>query len=657
MPKDEGARLMALSRLAILDTPPEEVFDRITRLAARALGVPIALVSLVDQTRQWFKSCVGLQVAETAREISFCGHVVFNREGLIVADASIDQRFADNPLVTGEPKIRAYMGVPIFTGDAQPIGTLCVMDTEPRPFDEQDLAVLQDFAAMVEDAIHARELAQSAKQTVQFAQTQEQLFRDSFEQAGVGMVHLSMNGLVLRANQRTCEILGYERGAMHLLSVVDMTHPDDLTRATQSFRDLVAGKVASYRIQKRILRSDGTQLWAELTVTLRHTVSGSADYVIATVEDISAQKHVASDQSAAWKSITALLDQNTRLMREHNATSRGQVEDLIAAESRQRDAERRFRAIADGVPAMISYWNRGLRCEFANAAYREWFKVTPDDAVGMHMRDLMGPTLFALNEPHALATLEGIPQHFERRFVKPDGSYSFVEARYAPDRDEAGNIKGFFTLVTDITTLVSSRLALESSNAKLVRESGTDFLTGLANRREFNDQCEVAAAACAENGTPYSLIVIDLDDFKLINDRFGHDVGDKVLHAIGKVLREGLRGRQDVAARLGGEELAVLCMGALSELDLRATAERIRSRINAESLNTVKGLVQFTASFGVAQSMERDAGWKNVFERADAALYRAKESGKDRVVYGRPVLPGNTGRCKTMKLVARDSKS
>ena len=113
LPPDEAMRLAALRSLNILDTPAEERFDRITRLAQRLFDVPIALVSLVDTNRQWFKSCQGLDASETPRSISFCGHAILEDGPLIIEDATKDQRFADNPLVTGPPDIRFYTGQPL----------------------------------------------------------------------------------------------------------------------------------------------------------------------------------------------------------------------------------------------------------------------------------------------------------------------------------------------------------------------------------------------------------------------------------------------------------------------------------------------------------------------------------------------------------------
>lgn len=149
-PDDEQTRLAALHALKILDTPPEERFDRVTRLAAALFRVPVALVSLVDANRQWFKSCVGIESRETSREVSFCAHAVADREMLVVTDALRDPRFADNPLVTDEPHVRFYAGAPLFLPQGACTGTLCLVDTRPRDFSAEDRARLLDLADIVE---------------------------------------------------------------------------------------------------------------------------------------------------------------------------------------------------------------------------------------------------------------------------------------------------------------------------------------------------------------------------------------------------------------------------------------------------------------------------------------------------------------------------
>jgi CheY-like chemotaxis protein len=150
MPVNEDARLAALKKLEILDTDPEERFDRIARIASESFDVPIALVSLVDHDRQWFKSCVGLSAKETPRDMAFCAHAILENRLLIVPDAFLDPRFADNPLVSGEPHVRFYAGCPLKLPDGNLIGTLCLIDSRPRQLDNRKINLLKDLGKLVE---------------------------------------------------------------------------------------------------------------------------------------------------------------------------------------------------------------------------------------------------------------------------------------------------------------------------------------------------------------------------------------------------------------------------------------------------------------------------------------------------------------------------
>jgi len=146
LPRNEDQRLQVLYDLLLLDTPPEERFDRIVEFASTEFDVPICLISLVDRDRQWFKAKVGLDACETSRDISFCAHAILeSNDLLIVMDAHADQRFHDNPLVTGAPHIRFYAGVPLVMDDGLAIGTLCLIDTVPRTLDDVDQAILRSL--------------------------------------------------------------------------------------------------------------------------------------------------------------------------------------------------------------------------------------------------------------------------------------------------------------------------------------------------------------------------------------------------------------------------------------------------------------------------------------------------------------------------------
>ncbi|MBE9110973.1 GAF domain-containing protein [Nodosilinea sp. LEGE 07298] len=157
-PANEATRLNTLRSLHILDTKPEERFDRITRIAKRLFGVPITLMSLIDAERQWFKSHQGLDLGETSRDISFCGHAILGNSPFVVPDALLDERFRDNPLVTDGPRIRFYAGAPLTVNNGSNLGTLCVIDQVPRTFTDEDQQLLVDLGRIAQQELLTMQL-------------------------------------------------------------------------------------------------------------------------------------------------------------------------------------------------------------------------------------------------------------------------------------------------------------------------------------------------------------------------------------------------------------------------------------------------------------------------------------------------------------------
>ncbi|GLS06140.1 hypothetical protein GCM10007860_33070 [Chitiniphilus shinanonensis] len=149
MPENEAQRIQVLRNLLILDSPAEARFDNLTRVAATFFRVPIALITLIDARRQWFKSACGLPLGETSREVSFCGHAILRDEVMVVEDARNDIRFFDNPFVVGAPGVRFYAGAPLRMADGSKVGTLCLIDSEPRTLQPLELEMLADLAKLV----------------------------------------------------------------------------------------------------------------------------------------------------------------------------------------------------------------------------------------------------------------------------------------------------------------------------------------------------------------------------------------------------------------------------------------------------------------------------------------------------------------------------
>lgn len=292
------------------------------------------------------------------------------------------------------------------------------------------------------------------------------------------------------------------------------------------------------------------------------------------------------------------------------------------------DKARFIKAVADGVPGMVGYWNEQLRCEFANRAYLEWFGKTQEQMLGISIQELMGEELFRKNESFIQAALWGEPQRFERTLKKPDGSIGHTLARYIPDERD-GRVRGFFVLVSDISELKETQRELEARIQELNAQATTDVLTGIANRRNFLERAQVELARSGRYGLPLFFLMLDIDHFKSVNDTYGHSVGDEVLKHLARTLHHVLR-TTDVVGRLGGEEFGVLLVQT-AEDEAKLVAERLLKAVEASVVDIEGETIRYTVSIGLAEGARSENSVDELMKRADLALYNAKDTGRNRV--------------------------
>lgn len=260
IPANELARQFALDQTGLLDTGAEERFDRFTRMACKMFNVPIALVSLVDHNRQWFKSCQGLSAPETPRDISFCGHAILHSDLFIIEDTLSDDRFSDNPLVQEAPFIRFYAGAPLHSSDGHRLGTMCLIDRKPRRFDGEDQALLRELADCIEREINL----QAASEFYADLKRSEQRARSVIEGTRVGTWEWNVQSGETIFNERWAEICGYSLEELEPVSIQtwrNLAHPDDLAESDRLLKAHFEGALDEYDFRSRIHHKDGHWVW------------------------------------------------------------------------------------------------------------------------------------------------------------------------------------------------------------------------------------------------------------------------------------------------------------------------------------------------------------------------------------------------------------
>jgi diguanylate cyclase (GGDEF)-like protein/PAS domain S-box-containing protein len=612
-PPDETERQELLRSLNLLDTEEEEVFDRVTRLVSRLLKVPIALFSLVDENRQWFKSHVGMDARETPREYAFCAHALLQDQPLVVADAASDPRFADNPFVLGNPNIRFYAGVPIRTSGGLAIGTLCALDEQVRVLTADELCILIDLADIVQKEVQHRErLAVAGRHMMRseaVLSASEARFRSIFDLASVGIALVSPGGAWLSVNDALCKMLGYTREELQRLTFQQITHPDDQNLDADQIRQLHNGNgdLDQLQLEKHYIRKDGGIVWVHLDLSRKLNEAGVIEYIITVIKDISAQKEAERALSALHADLEARVTARTRELHERELQLRSVIENANDA------------YIGLDQAGIVTVWNR---------AAEQTFGYSAAEAIGEALDDLIIPEGMVSAHRNGMQryVTSGVSTVLGKRLelpaVRKDGSSLMVEVRMSAL--ELHGQQMFSAFLHDI----SER---KEAEARREYESRHDMLTNLLNRRALLETLPIAQGRAARTGKSMALLFIDLDGFKAVNDDLGHDAGDSVLRTVAARLQEVVR-KTDSVFRLAGDEFTVL-LEAMNETF--CDAHQVAGKIIAELSRPVAvdgRIAGIGASIGIAVfTPEGGASPEELIKEADRQMYAAKRAGKGQV--------------------------
>jgi PAS domain S-box-containing protein len=259
-PPNEAARLQTLHRYGILDTLPEQEFDDLTRLAAEICGTPVAMVSFVDAERQWFKSKLGMEVEQTSRDVAFCAHAILQPEVMVVPDALEDARFKENPTVTGPPHIRFYAGAPLITQDGFAIGTLCVVDSQPRDLTPEQKRALAALSRQVVSQLELRRSVSDMLRVIRERRAAEEEL-DQFFTLSLDMLCISdFDGKFKRVNPAWQHVLGIPTKDLLSKPYIDFVHPDDVEATMREAKRIDEGATA-ISFENRYRCADGSYKW------------------------------------------------------------------------------------------------------------------------------------------------------------------------------------------------------------------------------------------------------------------------------------------------------------------------------------------------------------------------------------------------------------
>lgn len=592
----EETRLQALESTGLMNSGRSQEFDTIVSLARKITRCPIALISLVGKDEQWFKASCGIDADGTSRDVAFCNHAIQSRKPLVVPDARIDNRFRENPLVLGKPNIAFYAGFPLSVDGENNLGTMCVIDMQPRVLDDDQIDQLHDLALTTENLMAAfkdKKLAEIAEREIRHQNKQFVRTTNLLEQvkkiSGVGGWELILDPLSLTWTEETKRIhdlpLNYEPT---LEEAIEFYAPEARPIITEAVdHAMVTGK--GWDLELPLVTAKGRDIWVR-AVGSPTLENGEVVGAIGAFQDI---------------------------------TKRRLVEDHIRqSEKIAHERSRELRAILENMGEGVSVFDHDANITVWNQKYIDLFGKDPGEvSKGVSLRELLE------NEKTRGEFVGNIDEHMlnlsDQLRMQGSATYQFHTRNGTIIRSMHASLPsgGWVGTHSDVTNQVEE--ARRDAHA-----SRHDPLTGLANRLAFNTRLEKFGKAWDDEPNTIVLLLIDLDRFKEVNDTYGHQIGDDLLVAATQRLTNCVR-QNDLVARLGGDEFAVVveCESEKEGNLLEALALKISTSMK-RPFDLAGVRLEISASIGISATSSNELEVDDLMNRADYALYKVKERGR-----------------------------
>jgi diguanylate cyclase (GGDEF)-like protein/PAS domain S-box-containing protein len=589
---NESLRLSTLAAYHILDTGAEQAFDRLTRLIAGICETPMATITFVDATRQWFKSAVGLDIKQTSRDISYCTHAIGSPSLFIVEDALAAPEFANNPLTCGGPGIRFYAGMPLVSPEGLVLGTLAVMDRVPRKLTELQREALETLGEqVVAQLVLRRQRYLSDKHAIRTANRTETLLQIANDAFHVCTWDLSLSDWRVNCSDALCDLLELPRGARPAWQQWLDSFPAEDRQQLEKALDACLREGKDWDLELRPTSASGRQLWVRSTGHPIAEGGGSIQFIQGTLQDLSGAK---------------------------------------LSEQAINESEQRFRQLADAMPYIVWSARPDGQIDYGNQTVMDYAGLDDvNDVAGwlgfLHPDDVertMGKWMECVQTGNTFSC--------EYRLLRAaDQSYRWHLAKAMPIRDKAGTLIKWYGTTMDIHDM---KLAHE----EITRMAFYDALTQLPNRQLLMDRLSHALSLHSRSQRIGAVLLIDLDKFKSVNDSLGHDKGDLLLAQVAQRLVASVTDK-DTVARLGGDEFVIVLEDlGVSEYSAAQAAD-CAARTVLAALDAPFDLAGYerhvTPSIGIALFGKTTDLVGQLLKRADLAMYQAKENGRNTVCF------------------------